>query len=344
MALMQDVLIMARPEPDAVEFVRRPLPAMGREDAHLRILTAGICGTDLHIIKWNPWAAKAYSPPIALGHEFCAEVVDVGEGVSNIRKGDRVVAETHLACGHCRQCRMNRRHTCSNLRVFSRLDRGAFASQSIVPAQLLRRVPENITPLQAALFEPLGIAERAVRQASVTGRSLLVCGCGPIGLLAIAVAKKYGADFILASDPVPQRRDLAAQMGADATLDGSSDALGATMQRHNVEVAIDTSGHDAAIQTTLAHLEVGGHLVLAGLPEGPVALDLSRDVILREVKVSGIYGRLLDETWIATERLMSSANFNVTPLLSHRFPLAEFRDAFECAKSGRAGKVTFEIS
>jgi threonine 3-dehydrogenase len=132
-------------------------------------------------------------------------------------------------------------------------------------------------------------------------------------------------------------------MGADATLDGSPGALAAAMQSHTVEAAIDTSGHDAAIQTTLAHLEAGGQLVLAGLPESPVALDLSRDVIFREVKVSGIYGRLFDETRIATERLMSSANFNVAPLLSHRFPLAEFKDAFDCAKSGQAGKVIFEI-
>jgi threonine 3-dehydrogenase len=193
------------------------------------------------------------------------------------------------------------------------------------------------------LFEPLGIAERAVSQVSVTGRNVLVCGCGPIGLLAIAVAKKYGAEFIIAADPVLQRRDLAIEMGADLVLDGSSDTLGKEMRRRNVDIAIDTSGHEAAIQTTLANLEVGGHLLLAGFPESPVALDLSRDVILREVRVSGIYGRLLDETWIATEHLMSSPHFNLAPLLSHRFSLVEFKEAFDCAKSGRAGKVIFEI-
>ena len=340
----QNVLVLARPEAGAVELVRRDLPRMQADEAALRILSAGICGTDLHILRWNEWAASAYSPPFALGHEFCAEVVDLGANVSHIARGDRVVAETHLSCGHCSQCRANRRHTCGNLRVFSRLDRGAFADYAVVPAALLRRVPDGVPPALASLFEPLGIAVRAAMTGNVAGKNVLITGCGPIGLLAIAVARRFGAHRIVASDISRHRLDLAAGLGADVAIDVARQTLNDGLGNTVVDVAIEASGNAQAINDALACVMTGGLLILTGMPEAVVALDLARHVLLREVAIRGLYGRLIDETWLAAERLMTSPQFDLTPLITHSFALEDFAAAFACAKSGKAGKVLFRIA
>src|SRR5262245_3704310 len=340
----QNVLVLARPEPGAVALVQRDLPPMAPDEARLRILAAGICGTDLHIIKWSPWAASSYTPPVALGHEFCAEVIDIGGNVSNVRRGDRVVAETHLSCGHCRQCRANRRHTCENLRVFSRLDRGAFTDYTVVPAKLLRRVTDSVPTQVATLFEPLGIAVRAATQADVAGKNVLVSGCGPIGLLTVAVLRAFGAHRILVTDVVDRRLELAYRLGADVAINVSSqrsvDAIGAG----GVDAAIEASGNLHAIAEALSCVATGGQLILTGLPEGAVSLDIGRHVLLREVTIHGLYGRLIDETWLATERLMLSNRFDLSPLITHSFGLQDFADAFACAKSGLAGKVLFQVA
>lgn len=340
----QNVLVLARPEAFAVELVRRDMPAMQADEAALRILSAGICGTDLHILKWNAWAASAYCPPFALGHEFCAEVVDLGANVSHIARGDRVVAETHLACGHCGQCRANRRHTCGNLRVFSRLDRGAFADHAIVPAALLRRVPEGVPSALASLFEPLGIAVRAAMTGNVAGKTVLITGCGPIGLLAIAVARRFGAHRIVASDVAASRLELALKLGADAAIDVAHQALSDGVGDAVIDVAIEASGNIGAINDALACVMTGGMLILTGMPEAAVPLDLARHVLLREVTIRGLYGRLIDETWLAAERLMTSPKFDLTPLITHSFALEDFAAAFACATSGQAGKVLFRIA
>jgi threonine 3-dehydrogenase len=337
----QNVVVLERPEADAVALVRRDLPAMAADEARLRILSAGICGTDLHIIRWNAWAASAYRPPFALGHEFCAEVIDIGESVSHIRRGDRVTAETHLPCGHCRA---NRRHTCVNLRVFSRLDRGAFANYAVVPAALLRRVPDGVPSDRASLFEPLGIAVRAATVGEVAGKTVLVTGCGPIGLLAVAVARAFGAHRIAVSDVTKARLDLALQLGADVAVDVSRQALHDGIGDTDIDVAIDASGSAQAIADALACVATGRQLILTGMPESAVALDLARHVLLREVMIRGLYGRLIDETWLAAERLMTSPRFDLSPLITHRFELKDFAAAFACAKSGQAGKVLFQIA
>jgi threonine 3-dehydrogenase len=340
----QRVVILARPQAGAIALVPRTLPDMAPDEARLRILSAGICGTDLHIVRWNTWAASAYRPPFALGHEFCAEVVETGASVSHIRPGDRVVAETHLACGHCRQCRANRRHTCDNLRVFSRLDRGAFADYAVVPAALLRRVPEGVASEIASLSEPLGIAVRAASTGSVSGKHILITGCGPIGLLTVAAARAYGAHRILVSDVLSHRLALALQLGADVAIDASRQRLHDGVGSELIDVAIDASGHAPAINDALACVSTGGQLILTGMPEEAVSLDLARHVLLREVTIRGLYGRRIDETWLAVERLMVSPRFNLAPIITHRFALTEFAQAFACAKSGLAGKVLFHIA
>ena len=342
-----DTLVMARPERGAIALDRRALPAIGPDDALIRVRRAGICGTDLHIVSWNAWAAGSYVPPVALGHEFCGEVVERGRDVTRLEPGDLVCAETHIACGTCSQCRRNRRHTCLDLRVFSKLGRGCFAEYTVVPQQALRRVPPAIPLDRAAVMEPFGIALRAVMEADLRVESFFVVGCGPTGLFAVAAARALGAGRIIAADPLPFRRDLALAVGADAAIDPQAGAydrqVAALTQGEGVAVALDTSGHPPAIRDALACLSPGGTMFLIGLPSKDVAFDLARQVVLRETSLRGLYGRRIDETWMAAEKLLASPSLRIEPILTHHFPLAAFDEAFATAQSGQAGKVLFRF-
>jgi len=337
----QKVLLLEGPEPGTIRLVERNLRPLLGDEAHVRILAAGICGTDLQILRRGRLAVS-YKLPVVLGHEFCGEILAVGSEVADFRPGERVVAETHLSCGICRQCRADRRHTCENLKVFSRLDRGGFADQAIVPAALLRRIPHHLSPSIASLSEPLGIAVRAASTHDLTNKTLMVTGCGPIGLMCIAVARRLGAKTIIAADLSSERLELAKQLGASIVINPSEQAVGAPDRR--IDVAIDASGSAQAIAGALASVVTGGHLVLAGMPEAEVSLDLARHVVLREVSLSGIYGRLIDETWHTVEQLLTSGSFDLSPLITHEFALADFEAAFACANSGRAGKVVFRVA
>lgn len=337
----QKVLRLEGPEPGTVRLVERDLRPLQDNEAHVRILAAGICGTDLQILRRGRMAAS-YKLPVVLGHEFCGEILSVGSEVTDLRPGERVVAETHLSCGTCRQCRDDRRHTCENLKVFSRLDRGGFADQAIVPVALLRRVPRHLAPSIASLSEPLGIAVRAVSMHNLTDKTLMVTGCGPIGLMCIAVAQRLGARTIVAVDFSNERLELAKRLGASTVANPSEQA--ALVSERRIDVAIDASGSAQAIAGALANVVTGGHLVLAGMPEAEVSLDLARHVVLREVSLSGIYGRLIDETWHTVGRLLTSDSFDLSPLITHEFALADFEAALACANSGKAGKVVFRLA
>ena len=342
------VLVMARPEPNAVALVRRALPGPGVGEAMVRVRAAGICGTDLHIVAWNAWAARTYKPPTALGHEFCGEIVELGPDTAPFRVGDRVVAETHLSCGQCRQCRTNRRHTCANLKAFSSLNRGALAELTVLPVVLLRRPPDGVSDRVAAIMEPLGIAVRAVAEAEITGKDVLIAGCGPIGLFTIAVARHFRARRIVATDLSADRLRLAQRVGADAAVHLPQGDLKSTIAAQTggqgVAACIDTSGSAHAIQAALPLIETGGRLILTGLPANDVPLDLTRHVILREISIRGLYGRLIDQTWVQVEDLLTSPRFDVSPILTHSYALEEFSEAFRTAQSGTAGKVIFAVS
>lgn len=339
------VLIMSEPRPDAVELVERDLPALQPGEALVRIRYAGICGTDLHIMNWNAWAARSYVPPFALGHEFCGEIVDIKQGAP-LQVGDRVTAETHLACGTCEQCRMGRGHTCDNLKTFSRLDAGAFADFCVVPVKLLRKVPEGISDQTGAIMEPLGISVRCARETGSEGKNILISGCGPIGLMAIAAARHFGAHRTIASDPSCERREFALRMGADMSVDPTVTSLTEMCREGTraggVDLCIETSGAPPAIASGLQAIRRGGDMVTVGLPSSDVSIDISGQIVLREVTLAGIYGRLLDETWLDTERALLSG-LNVDPVITHTFALDDFTTAIACARSTKAGKVLLKL-
>jgi threonine 3-dehydrogenase len=291
--------------------------------------------TDLQIYKWNTWAARTYQPPFRLGHEFGGTVVAVGPEVKVIKAGDHVTAETHISCGHCHQCRLSRRHTCDNLRLFSRLGLGCFSDYSIVPATALRVVPPGIPLDHATMMEPLGIAVRAVTEAGVAGAHVLVLGCGSIGLLTIATARLCGAASVTATDLSDYRLDLARQVGANASVNPQWQALDTPA----ADVLIETTGSEAAFTDALAQVRKGARVIFASLPEHPFSLDITQHVVLREISVSGVYGRRIDETWIQVERLLRAHGAAFAKILTHRFPLEDFGAAFALAASGNAGKI-----
>ena len=336
------VAVMAEPRAGAVDLVMRDLPALGAGEALVKIRHAGICGTDLHIIGWNAWAAQRYRPPFALGHEFCGEVVDIAPGTA-FRIGDRVTAETHLACGSCPQCRSGRGHTCDNLKTFSSLDRGAFADYSVVPAALLRKVPEAIPDPVAAIMEPAGIALRCAREAGCEGAAVMVSGCGPIGLMAVAAARAFGARLLLAVDPVSERRAFALRMGADRALDpGAEDVAGIARSLGGMDGVIETSGAPPALSTALRAAMRGGTVLVSGLPEAEVPVDVAGQIVLREVALKGAYGRLLDRTWLDLERALAGP-LDIAPVITDRFPLDEVAAAIRCAQGATAGKVLLSM-
>ncbi len=339
-------VIKARPEAGGLALTPMPLGPIGPRDVLVRVHYAAICGTDLHLYKWNGWAARTYRPPFPLGHELGGEVVEIGAEVTAVAPGDIVSAETHIYCGTCSQCRANRRHTCLNLKVFSKLGQGCFRRHTVVPERALRKVPATIGARRAAIMEPLGVSIRVLMETDIRAATVLIVGCGPIGLFAVAGAAALGAARILAVDPVPFRRELAGAVGADRTAASVEDIVAGTggPGAERIDVAIDGSGHPGAIRAALEALTPGGSLIIASLPDEEISLDISRHVVLREIQLRGIYGRLIDETWLAVERLLSAGAIDVEPILTHSFPLEDFERAFDIAASGQAGKVMFDLS
>ncbi|HEX2115962.1 MAG TPA: alcohol dehydrogenase catalytic domain-containing protein [Alphaproteobacteria bacterium] len=343
MAAQSQSVIKERPEENGLALRTLPLRELAPDDVLIQIHSAAICGTDIHIYKWNRWAARTYTPPFPMGHEFSGKVVAVGRDVARIKIGDAVTAETHIPCGHCAQCRMNRRHTCENMRLFSRLGLGCMAEFTVVPEAALRTVPPDIPIELATMMEPMGVAVRAAREIDIAGADVLVLGCGPIGLFAIGAARAFGAGRIVASEPSSYRRALALSVGADAAAapqDASLEtALSQAVGRTKVDAVIDTSGNERAVTAALDCIRSGGDIVFASLPEQPFAIDVARHVVLREITLRGIYGRRIDETWLQVENLLRTRGAAFAKVLTHRLPLARFDEAFALACSGEAGKV-----
>lgn len=338
-------LFKVKAEPGGVELRDVPMPTAGPGQALIKINAAAICGTDMHIYGWNAWAQANYKPPTPMGHEFCGEVLEVGTGVETLKPGDRVTAETHLGCGVCPQCRSGRAHTCYNLKLFSKLGCGCFSEYSAVPVSMLRPVAPGVSDIHGAIMEPLGIAARAVADAEVSAKTVLVMGCGPVGLFAVACAKTMGASAVFAVDVSPQRLALALEVGASAAFNPKTDDVvagirGATDGR-GVETAIEASGSPAAIAQCFAVLDTGSRMVMVGLPSESVAIDVVRDIINKERTLIGAYGRRIDDTWLLVERLLKNGLIHIDPLLASTFPLEEHDAAFKTAAAGGVGKVLF---
>ena len=334
-------LAKERPGP-GVELVERPIPEPGRGEVLLRMEAASICGTDIHLFHWDPWAAEILKPPIVLGHELAGRVAALGPDVSRVAEGDLVGVESHIVDWTCAQCRAGQMHLCRNLRVFGAHVDGGFAEYVVVPEA--NAIESNgLEPAVVALQEPMGNAVHAAFVEPIEGRSVAVTGCGPIGLLSVAIAKASGATWVVATDVEPYRLEIARTMGADLALDAREpdtverivDATGGD----GVEVVLEMSGSRPALEQALEFVTRGGRISLLGIFASPVEVHLSDLVIQKGLRLYGVYGRKIYETWERTQALLRSGAVDPTPLITHRFDLAEWEEAFSLVASRHAGKV-----
>ncbi|MGC1619922.1 MAG: L-threonine 3-dehydrogenase [Candidatus Acidiferrum sp.] len=320
-----------------------PVPAIGAADVLVRVKTASICGTDLHIYGWDRWSQGRIKPPLTLGHEFCGVVERVGEEVTAVKAGDFVSAEMHVNCGHCHQCRLGEAHICQNLRIIGIDQDGAFAEFVKIPASNIWKLDPAIPEHYGAILDPLGNAVHTVLAGQIAGQTVLVTGCGPIGLMSIAVAKACGSSTVFATETNEKRRAMAKNMGADVVLNpAAEDAVGRILAETGgtgVDVLLEMSGNPTAIQQGFKSLRAGGRASLLGIPTENVPLDLVYDVIFKGATVQGIYGRRMYETWVEMTALLKAGRLDLEPLFGERAPLEKFENAFTLLQGGLAGKV-----
>lgn len=338
---MMRALAKTAPGP-GLELVERPLPRPGRGEVLLRVDAASICGTDHHLFEWDEWAADNLVPPRILGHELAGTVEALGAGVTRVKEGDLVGVESHIADWTCTQCRRGDAHLCRNLRVIGVHVDGGFAERVVIPET--NAIESNgLDPAVVALQEPMGNAVHAAFVEPIEGRSVLVTGCGPIGLCAVGIAKAAGASLVIATDTEPYRLELARTMGADLALDATDPAteerIAEATGGDGVEVVLEMSGAPRALEQALRATTRGGRISLLGIFSEAVAMELSDQVIMQGIRLYGIYGRRMYDTWERTQALLRSGALDVSPIITHRLDLAEWPTAFELIASRHAGKV-----
>lgn len=332
--------------PELTELKNIPIPQYGAKEVLVRVRSAALCGTDLHVYNWNHWAQGAgIQLPVVMGHECCGDVVAVGSGVKGIKAGDKVVVETHIPCGECYQCQNGEQHICNHLKMFSIHTNGGFAEYTVMPAECTRKIPHEISYDVGALLEPIGTALRAVETNRVGGRNVVVVGCGPIGLFAVAAAAALGAAKILAIDISAYRLTVAEKVGADivinTTEEDSVQTVLASTGGYGADVVIEASGSVEGIKQSFKFLRKGGRVALIGLPDQPVEFDLVRDIVFKEAKITGIHGREMFKTWTQIENLLVSGKLVVEPVITHVLPLAQWQEGIDLAKKGQACKVIY---
>jgi threonine 3-dehydrogenase len=319
------------------------VPSIGPADVLVRVRAASICGTDLHIYGWDRWSQGRIKPPVTLGHEFCGVVEHVGDEVTAVKPGDFVSAEMHVNCGHCLQCRVGEAHVCQNLKIIGIDQDGAFAEFVKIPSSNIIKLDPSIPEHYGAILDPLGNAVHTVLAGPIAGSTVLVTGCGPIGLMSIAVAKACGSSTVFATETNPQRRAMAKTMGADVVIDPSSEDSVARIKSETsstgVDVLLEMSGNPTAIQQGFQALRAGGRASLLGIPTESVPLDLVNDVIFKGATVQGIYGRRMYGTWVQMTALLKAGRLNLEPLFGERAPMEKFEGAFSMLQGGLAGKI-----
>ena len=321
-----------------------PMPTIGDRDVLIRIRQAAICGTDVHIWKWDEWAAQTVPVGLTVGHEYVGVVEAFGREVTHLKVGQRVSGEGHIVCGHCRNCRAGRRHLCAHTLGVGIHRPGAFAEFLSLPMENVVPVPDDIPDEVAAIFDPLGNAVHTALSFDLVGEDVLITGAGPIGIMAIAIAKAAGARKVIITDVNPWRLELARKLGPTRAVDVSKEDLHQVQQElgmtEGFDVALEMSGNARALDQILDNMACGGRIALLGIIPGKAAIDWNK-VIFRGLHIKGIYGREMYETWYKMIALLQS-QVDITPAITHRLPAREFRRGFEAMLSGQSGKVVLD--
>jgi threonine 3-dehydrogenase len=323
-----------------------PEPTIGINDVLIRVHKTGICGTDLHIYKWDAWAQKTIPVPMVVGHEFVGEVVDVGANVNDFRKGDIVSAEGHVVCGRCRNCLAGRRHLCADTKGIGVNRTGAFAEFISVPMTNVWHHQPGVDPEVAAIFDPFGNAVHTALSFDLLGEDVLITGAGPIGCMAAAVVKHAGARFVVVTDVNDHRLGLAKRMGADRTVNVTREKIDDVEKRlgmhEGFDVGLEMSGNASAFRDMIDHMCHGGKIAMLGIPSEEIAIDWNK-VVFNMLTIKGIYGREMYETWYKMT-VMVQSGLDITPVITHRYHYTEFEKGFEVMKSGLSGKVILDWS
>lgn len=334
-------LVKERPGPGA-SLRQIEIPRIGSHDVLVKVAATSICGTDLHIYDWDSWAASRMKLPVVMGHEMAGEIVTLGAAVEGFSKGDYISLECHQACGRCYQCRTGQAHICRDYAITGVDFDGCFAEYIRIPAVNLWLNRAQLPPEIACLQDPLGNAALAVLSAPVTGKTVLITGCGAIGLFAVGVARAAGAACVYAADINDYRLKLAVQMGAGVVINPRREKLGekvlADTAGCGVDLFIEMSGHESCLHDGLKALKNGGRAALLGIPAEKITLDLANEVVLRGITLAGITGRKIFDTWYTTAALLNGA-LDINPVITHRMKLEEYEEAFRIMKAGQCGKI-----
>ena len=321
-----------------------PEPEVGHNDILIKIRKTAICGTDVHIYNWDEWSRKTIPVPMVVGHEYAGEIVDMGQEVQGYKIGDRVSGEGHITCGHCRNCRAGRRHLCRNTIGVGVNRPGCFAEYLSLPAVNAFKLPDNISDDLAAVFDPFGNAVHTALSFDLVGEDVLITGAGPIGVMAAAVCRHVGARHVVITDVNDYRLDLARKMGVTRAVRADREDLKDIMRELNMiegfDVGLEMSGAAGAFRSMLEVMNHGGKAALLGIPPSDTAIDWNQ-VIFKGLFIKGIYGREMFETWYKMAALLQSG-LDISPIITHRFPIDEFQQGFDIMRSGQSGKVILD--
>jgi len=328
-----------------LELAETPEPAPAPDEVVVEVEAASICGTDLHIDRWDEWAAQRLRPPLTLGHEFAGTVVEIGRDVRHVAVGEYVSAESHITCGMCFFCRTGQAHMCERTQILG-VDRdGAFARYVAVPEGVVwKNDRAKLPPEIATLQEPFGNAVFAAGEQDLSGASVAVLGCGPVGLFTVAIARASGAAIVLASDLKPYRLELAARVGAHAVVnvEEAADAAAWLVEQnegYGLDVVFEMSGSPRAIQDAFRIARNGGRVILFGIPSRPVEIDVAEALIFKNLEVRAISGRRVFATWYKARWLLESGVVDLRPLITHEYGLQDFALAFDQLEAGEACKI-----
>ncbi len=343
---MMKAIAKMKPAPGA-ELIDAPIPRPGSKDLLIKVKATSICGTDVHIYKWDAWAASRIKTPMIFGHELCGHVVEVGSDVHGFKPGDFVSAESHIPCGTCRVCRNNQLHICHNLSILGVDTQGCFAEYAVIPEVCAWKNDPNLDPLLASILEPLGNAVYTALAEPITGQNVLVIGDGPAGCNVVGVARASGAGKIFHVGKYPFRLGIGKKMGADVSLNitlPETDVVKTVKEGtegYGVDVVLDMVGNQQAVEWAFKCVRKGGRISAFGIPSGPITVDYANGIVFKGVRLLGINGRLMYDTWIQMAGLLASGKLDPRPVISHQIKLEDFQKGFDAMTSTdrAAGKV-----
>ena len=336
-------LVKSKAEP-GIWMADIPEPTIGPNDVMIRMKKTAICGTDMHIWHWDDWAQRTIKVPMAVGHEYCGEIVDMGSEVRGLSVGDRVSGEGHITCGYCRNCRAGRRHLCRNTVGVGVNRPGCFAEYMSLPASNVFKLSPVISDEIASILDPFGNATHTALSFSLVGEDVLITGAGPIGIMAVAIARHVGARHIVITDVNPYRLELARLMGATRAIDVRTESLDATMKDLGMEegfdVGMEMSGVPSAFRELLRTMHHGGNVALLGIMPQDTGIHWD-EVIFKGLVMKGVYGREMFETWYKMSSMLQSG-LDIKPVITHRLGIDEYQKGFETMASGHSGKVILD--